>query len=124
MSADETAGEEKAHPPVYDIVEARWQSLELKTFLRALDRMYREDWASPIGERASSGSAPRVRRESLDPRVEDGIAPIGLWRNCYDAEWLASLQPHEIEHLDILDKDYDFSLRPIPVDKKGKGRAL
>ncbi|KAI0350457.1 hypothetical protein OH77DRAFT_1068694 [Trametes cingulata] len=122
MSGDETDGDEKSHPPVFRIVEARWQSLELKSFLRCLDRLYREHWAAPIGERATSGNPPRDRREHPDARVEDGVAPTGLCRNCYDRSWLESLKPHVRDSLHMINSDYDFSLPPAMLDK-GKGRA-
>ena len=43
MSGDETDGPVKRTPPRFRILETRWQSRELKAFLRALDAMYRED---------------------------------------------------------------------------------
>ncbi|KAI0753045.1 hypothetical protein C8Q80DRAFT_1097709, partial [Daedaleopsis nitida] len=113
MSGDETDGPVKEHPPRFRIVEARWQSLELKTFLRALDALYREIWAKPAGTRVTSGNAPRVRLERPDARIEDGIAPIGLWKNCYDHAWLRSLRPHVRESLKIINTDYAFTL-PSP----------
>lgn len=116
MSGDETDGEEKTHPPTFCIVEARWQSLALKIFFRTLDALYRECWANPIGDRATPGNPPRVRLERPDARIEDGVAPIGLWRNCYDPAWLKSLRPHVRASLRIVDADYDFVL-PKPKPK-------
>ncbi|KAH9847482.1 hypothetical protein C2E23DRAFT_741800 [Lenzites betulinus] len=113
MSGDETDGTEKTHPPTFRIVEARWQSLALKLFFRALDALYRECWAKPAGERATSGNPPRIRIERADARTEDSLAPIGLWKNCYDPAWLKSLRPHVRESLKIIDKNYDFKL-PAP----------
>ncbi|KAI0366437.1 hypothetical protein BV20DRAFT_952153, partial [Pilatotrama ljubarskyi] len=113
MSGDETDGAEKTHPPKFRIVEARWQSLALKLFLRTLDALYRECWAKPVGERATSGNPPRIRLEHKDARVEDSLAPVGLWRNCYDEEWLKSLRPHVRASLNIIQEDYKFTL-PAP----------
>ncbi|KAI0737796.1 hypothetical protein C8Q80DRAFT_1114763, partial [Daedaleopsis nitida] len=113
MSGDETDGPVKEHPPRFRIVEARWQSLELKTFLRAIDALYRDDWAKPVGCRATSDNAPRHRVEHSDARIEDGVAPIGLWRNCYDQAWLRSLRPHVRESLKIINTDYIFSLPEV-----------
>ncbi|KAL1941491.1 hypothetical protein VTO73DRAFT_6930 [Trametes versicolor] len=124
MSGDETDGDEKTHPPTFCIVEARWQSLAFKLFLRMLDALYRELWAQPIGDRATPGNPPRIRVERADPRVEDGVAPIGLWRNCYDSDWLKSLRPHVRESLNIIDKDYDFTLPKLkPTKKQANGKA-
>ncbi|TFK83037.1 hypothetical protein K466DRAFT_499232, partial [Polyporus arcularius HHB13444] len=111
MSGDETDGPVKTHPPTFRIVEARWQSLELKTFLRALDALYRETWAKPVGQRATSGNPPRHRVEKAG-RSEEGVAPVGLWRNCYDDTWLRSLRPHVRASLNIIDSDYKFTLPP------------
>ena len=118
MSGDETDGPVKTHPPKFRIIEARWQSLEFKIFLRTLDALYRETWAKPVGNRATSGNPPRERHEHPDARVEDGVAPIGLWRNCYNAAWLRSLRPHVRESLNIIDSDYDFSLPKPKVDEE------
>ena len=116
MSGDETDDPVKKHPPKFRIVDARWQSLTLKTFLRTLDAFYRTTWAKPVGNRATSGNPPRRRIERPDGRCEDGVAPIGLWCNCYDSTWLESLRPHVRESLQIIDKDYNFSLPKVEVE--------
>ena len=105
MSGDETDGAEKTHPPRWRIIIARWQSRELRNFLWSLDRMHREDWA----RRRTGGNPPRERvlREGYD---EDGTAPVGLWRNCYDQAWLQAQPAHVIRELEIVDEDYDFTL--------------
>ena len=111
MSADETdGGAAKSHPPVFRIIIAEWQSMELRNFLWQLDEMYRQDWANPIRTRASPGNPPRHRVLRLDSRSETGAVPKGLWRNCYNPIWLASLMAYQREELDIIDEDYDFSL--------------
>ncbi len=115
MSGDETDGPEKVHPGTFRIVEARWQSLELKTFLRLLDVLYRLDWAKPIGIRATAGNQPRVRVERPDGRSEDGVAPIGLWQNCYDVAWLESLRPHVRRSLNIIESDYQFDIPALEM---------
>ena len=105
MSGDETDGPEKTHPPVWRIVIAKWQSEQLRNFLWALDRMYREDW----GRKRVGGNPPRVRiiRENSE---EEGYPAHGLWRNCYDEDWLAKQPGYVLEELEILDQDYDFTL--------------
>ncbi|OJT15389.1 hypothetical protein TRAPUB_8056 [Trametes pubescens] len=111
MSGDETDGPPglpRKTPMLYRIVEALWQSAALKAFLRALDVMYREDW----GKRAPGGNPPRTRVLREDGRVEEGHPPEGLWRNCYDQEWLQSLRPYRRRALRIIDADYDFDLTP------------
>lgn len=119
MSGDETDGPVKTHPPTFRIIEARWQSFAFKTFLRTLDALYRERWAHPVGDRATPGNPPRSRIERPESgRDEDGVAPVGLWRNCYDKEWLNALRPHVREALQIIDADYDFTLPAPRVLKK------
>ncbi|TBU28227.1 hypothetical protein BD311DRAFT_663651, partial [Dichomitus squalens] len=112
MSGDETDGDTKAHPPTFRIVESRWQSLALKTFLRSLDALYRQRWSEgrTVGNRATPGNPPRIRVARPDGRMEDTIAPIGLWRNCYDQKWLNFLRLHVRASLRIIDADYVFSL--------------
>ncbi|KAH9919204.1 uncharacterized protein BXZ73DRAFT_52640, partial [Epithele typhae] len=79
-------------------------------FFWALDAIYRKHWAKPIGDCATPGNPPRLRVLTPKSRKEDGVAPCGLWRNCYDPEWLASLFPHVRDSLNIIDEDYNFSL--------------
>ncbi|PIL26902.1 hypothetical protein GSI_10040 [Ganoderma sinense ZZ0214-1] len=118
MSGDETDGETKTHPPKWRIIVARWQSTEFRNFLWEIDRMYREDWGHPPHRRATGGNPPRDRvfrsasgeNETTGlSRDEDGVAPPGLWRNCYADAWLKQQAPHVISELDIVDEDYDFS---------------
>ena len=125
MSGDETDGETKEHFPKFRIIPSFWQSLELQTFLWAIDAVYRDLWAAPIGKRATAGNPPRYRTSGgRNPIMEDiSIAPIGLWRNCYNPDFLASLKPHVRSFLRIIDSDYDFSLAPVG-SIKGKEKAL
>ncbi len=55
-----------------------------------------------------------------DGKVTDGIAPQGLWRNCYNPEWLAMLMPHELEELDMIEGTIDLTLpRQAPESDTG-----
>ncbi|KAI0655860.1 hypothetical protein C8Q70DRAFT_896200, partial [Cubamyces menziesii] len=111
MSGDETDGPQRKLPMAYRIVEARWQSDALKTFFRALDAKYRRDWEKPKGlQRAKGGNPPRTRIARVNGRVEDGYAPRGLWRNCYNADWLRQLASYQRRALQVVDADYDFDL--------------
>ena len=62
------------------------------------------------GQTAKSGNKPRQRVELAQPKTINSPAPKGLWRNCYDPQWLARLPQHEQSALNIIDEDYDFSL--------------
>ncbi|KAI0646433.1 hypothetical protein C8Q79DRAFT_926398 [Trametes meyenii] len=113
MSGDETDGPQRKLPMIYRIIESRWQSAALKTFLRALDAMYRAAWVTPQpGQRATGGNAPRTRVVRSGGPIEEGYAPAGLWRNCYDQEWLRSLQPYQRRALKVMNADYEFDLTP------------
>ncbi|KAL7284239.1 hypothetical protein ACG7TL_001521 [Trametes sanguinea] len=111
MSGDETDGPEVRHPPVYRIIIAEWQSLELRTFLWRLDAWYLEAWEKPLHGRRTGGNPPRTRivREGGDS--VRGVPPARLWRNCYDAAWLATLPEWEVEMLEIVEEDYPFGLQ-------------
>ncbi|KAI0710494.1 hypothetical protein C8Q76DRAFT_623967, partial [Earliella scabrosa] len=106
MSGDEREGPKTAFPHIYRIIVSSWQSQELRNFLWALDTMYRQDF----GTRGLGGNPPRQRVLREGTEEEDGVAPIGLWRNCYNPAWLKKQPPHIIRELEIVDEDYDFSL--------------
>ncbi|KAI0328920.1 hypothetical protein GY45DRAFT_1253908 [Cubamyces sp. BRFM 1775] len=112
MSTDETDSSVKKHSPVFCIVVASWQSQALKNFLWALDAMYCAEWEKPCHRHAMAGNAPRVRILPLDSEgsSEVGVAPVGLPRNFYDVDWLASLPEYARRDLETMDEDYDFSL--------------
>ncbi|CDO75079.1 hypothetical protein BN946_scf185010.g4 [Trametes cinnabarina] len=110
MSGDETDGEKVKHSPVYRIILAEWQSPELRAFLWAIDARYIANWEEPTGSRRSKGNAPRKRVLRPESRAEPGVAPRGLWRNCYNEEWLNKKQEWEIEALVIIPEDYDFTI--------------
>ncbi|TFK82794.1 hypothetical protein K466DRAFT_437721, partial [Polyporus arcularius HHB13444] len=117
MSADETDADsklEKAYPPRWWIIRAFWQGKALRKFFRKLDRHYRLDWASPVryGKKGKSGgNPPRLRMKNKNnPKVDLREVPVGLWRNCYNSAFLATLRPDELRRLQIIDKDFDFTL--------------
>ncbi|KAI0356401.1 hypothetical protein OH77DRAFT_1401301, partial [Trametes cingulata] len=110
MSGDETDGPEVQHPPVYRIIIAEWQSLELRTFLWILDLWYLEHWAHPPNARRTGGNPPRTRVANQHCRTVRGVAAVGLWRNCYNQEWLNAVPAWQRDMLEIIDEDYDFGL--------------
>ena len=87
-----------------------WMSDELRNFLRALDRLHIWDFETKILRSRAGGSAPRERVEANPIRSELGNPAKGLWRNCYNPDWLATLKPHEYRALRIIEEDYDFTL--------------
>ncbi|KAH9895968.1 hypothetical protein C8Q73DRAFT_643471, partial [Cubamyces lactineus] len=111
MSADETDGPEKKHPSVFSIVLAPWQSQSFRNWLWSIDAMGRHDWEHPRERRRTAGNEPRVRVLPEQPTAPGNycVAPIGLPRNCYDSDWLASLPTYAKRELEIDDSDYDFS---------------
>lgn len=115
MSGDETDGETKMHPPVWRIWISRWQSKELRRFLWSQDREYQHDWEKPTHRRAMGGNIPRTRIFRAGC-IEEGVAPISLWRNCYDQEWLAEQPEFIVRKLEIMQEDYNFGLPDSDLD--------
>ncbi|KAH9910909.1 uncharacterized protein BXZ73DRAFT_57462, partial [Epithele typhae] len=91
---------------IFYIIDCRWQSQALKLFLRGLDEIYH----AHVMAHGGGGNTFRQRKEPEKPKVVDGCAPEGLWRNCYDSEWLASLKPYKLRELNIINSHYDFDL--------------
>ncbi|PIL29456.1 hypothetical protein GSI_08398 [Ganoderma sinense ZZ0214-1] len=128
MSDDETdsgskKGKEKVtrrrkrHWPTWTIIRSLWQSDELVKLFHGIDKHYRRDWENPgrySTKRKSSGQPPRRRYLRETSKVEDGVVPRGLWRNCYNPAWLKTLQPDEIAALQIINADCDLKL-PFPA---------
>ncbi|RPD57906.1 hypothetical protein L226DRAFT_474627, partial [Lentinus tigrinus ALCF2SS1-7] len=108
MSGDEADGPEGRLKSVYVIIEAEWQSEDIKIFFRTLDKRYIEDWMQ--GLRNRGGRGPRLRVEKDDAEVMDSEAPKRLWRNCYSDKWLASKPAWFVRDLEIIDEDYDFRI--------------
>ncbi|KAI0696214.1 hypothetical protein C8T65DRAFT_583621, partial [Cerioporus squamosus] len=123
MSGDETDGDEVKHPPTYRIIIAEWQSLELRVFLWALDAKYIAHWEKPPKHRRTGGNPARVRDVRDESKTLPGIAPCRLWRNCYNPEWLEKLEDWEIELLEIVDEDYDFTLDSPSATATAPGQA-
>ncbi|KAI9059318.1 hypothetical protein FKP32DRAFT_1580073, partial [Trametes sanguinea] len=110
MSGDEATSASDRLAGIFTIIEAAWQSEQLKFFLRRLDVLYAVEYLKPSKGRLRSGKPPRQRIAKPTSRQADSPAPIGLWRNCYDEAWLARQRRHFIKGLEIIDEDYDFSL--------------
>lgn len=117
MSGDETDGNCKTHPRKFRIINARWQSAQLKAFLRSLDKLYRKDWENGCGRRAVPGGEPRVRFETPDSKSVNSSVPSGLWRNCYDDKWMGKQKEVFIEELCIIEEEYDFTISGEDADE-------
>uniref|UniRef100_A0A5K1JYU2 Thiol-transferase Tc52 n=1 Tax=Ganoderma boninense TaxID=34458 RepID=A0A5K1JYU2_9APHY len=110
MSGDEAESEEARRKGMYVIIEAEWQSKDFKNFVRSLDERYLDDWDKGVGNR-KRGRPPRQRYTAVSkPYVVDSVAPVGLWRNCYDLTWLHKQPAWIIRELDIIDEDYNFTI--------------
>lgn len=122
MSDDESDDITSPGRKIYRITRAKWQSRVLRAFVRGLDAKYLE-----LREDASRSGrwwiTPRIRVEHPEasrPAQDPPPAPIGLWRNCYDQDWLDSLSPSERAALQVEDEDYNFDLTPLwPVSATG-----
>ncbi|TCD61573.1 hypothetical protein EIP91_008247 [Steccherinum ochraceum] len=122
----------KDHPCLFIIIDVEWRSEEFKNFCRLLDLIYRDDWADPLGRpgivtiqqqllvdlglsrRAvrTKGQPPRTRvdRAGQGGKIAAGAVPKNLYRNCYNADWLAALPEWRREELRIIDEDFDFTI--------------
>jgi hypothetical protein len=103
----------------YVIVNEAWRSKELAVWLRTIDLLAcGEKWGGH--NVARQGNSRRIRRHST--RSKGGIAISGLPENCYDSEWLNSLQCYQRDKLDVQppvdltfsdeEKRYDFPYTP------------
>ncbi|KAL7279730.1 hypothetical protein ACG7TL_006137 [Trametes sanguinea] len=115
MSGDETDRDEKKkklHPALYTVVEAEWQSKKHKRLMRKLEEWHNEDWKNPtIKGDYKGGNGPRLRKYT--GKTVSVPAPKGLWRNCYSKRWKAKLKPHQLQALEMIDQDYDFTLPSV-----------
>ncbi|KAI1789522.1 hypothetical protein LXA43DRAFT_892733, partial [Ganoderma leucocontextum] len=116
MSDDESDGPRKVVPRKFRIIVAEWQSVELRQFLWEVDRLYRLNWSNTPKPRRRPGNTPRDRELKSDSKTEPGVAPPGLWRNCYDAEWLSKLNGYDRRKLAMVDSDYEFPELPHTVN--------
>lgn len=112
MSGDET--ETRGPPKTYRILRPAWQSDELAEFLWRLDEIDREHWRSPVEQNSTAGNPLRIRLPPEVGKRSSNRAPSGLWRNCYHPDFIETLREWDLEALDVIDEDYDFS---IPADE-------
>ncbi|KAI0665329.1 hypothetical protein C8Q78DRAFT_942117, partial [Trametes maxima] len=90
-------------PLAFLIQDSAWMSDAYETFMRTLDDWRYSRWAD-----LNVGNAPRTRKPQ--GKTVNGETPAGLWRNCYNPAWLASLKPHQIRALRIDEEPCDFTL--------------
>jgi hypothetical protein len=110
MSGDET--ETLGPPKTFRILRPEWQSDALATFFWRLDEIDRRNWREPVVTRSTQGNAPRARLPPSGGKRVVSRAPGGLWRNCYHPQFLESLESWQLDELDMIDEDYDFSIDP------------
>ncbi|KAI0691533.1 hypothetical protein C8T65DRAFT_587145, partial [Cerioporus squamosus] len=114
-SGDETDAEpprRRTRENRFRIIECWWMSDDLRNFLRRLDADYLEDWECSPTKRSAGGSAPRERVVATPRMITEGTAVVGLWRNCYNEDYLKNLKPHDYRKLQIIESNYDFRIRP------------
>ena len=111
MSGDEAPNARMRRRGIFIIIEAEWQSVAFKTFVRTLDQLYIDQWDAGNGTGKRSGRGPRERIAQPDgKKSKDTAAPCGLWRNCYNPAWLSKQTEWAIYRLGIIDEDYDFTI--------------
>ncbi|VDB94357.1 unnamed protein product [Peniophora sp. CBMAI 1063] len=87
-----------------------WRSIAFQEWQQSLDALVEHTSRPRSGTRQKPGAGSRHRQTSTRVNL-CAVAPRGLPRNCYEATWLAALDPGEKESLRVLDEDYD--LRPL-----------
>lgn len=102
----------------FRIIESEWMSKAFRSFLRKLYDAYIYDWETLPGDSKQGGSNPRERYVGNPPESTLGRPAIGLWRNCYNEKWLATLKPHKYRELEIIEKPYDFTIREPGVESQ------
>lgn len=100
LSDDESDHEQGTHQgrSRYLIVNEEWRSKELIIWLRTMDLLAcGEKWDGR--NVARQGNSRRIRLHSN--RSKDAVAVAGLPENCYDSEWLNSLEHYQRDKLDV-----------------------
>jgi hypothetical protein len=100
LSDDESDHEQGTHlgQSRYLIVNEEWRSEQLMVWLRMMDLLAcGEKWDGR--HVARQGNSRRIRTHSS--RSKDGVAVAGLPENCYDSEWLDSLERYRRDKLDV-----------------------
>ncbi|KAI0746377.1 hypothetical protein C8Q80DRAFT_1354618 [Daedaleopsis nitida] len=111
-SDDETDAEEgrrRSRASRFRIIQCLWMSDDLRTFLRKLYDAHCDDYEMSPDSKGGRGPRERFVRDPPDAVV--GTAATGLWSNCYNPQWLASLKRHELRKLNIRKGKYDFKIR-------------
>jgi len=105
-SSDDTDRDEsgrevfRRRPPV-------WRSVYLRDLLQNLDRKIMEHGST--NGRRRKGPNPRRRLDSDHANASERPAPIGLPLNCYDEGRLAKLEKRELERLEVVQSDHNFT---------------
>lgn len=99
----------------YRIIDSQWRSPEVTKWLRTMDLVYtgtkfHEDHTSMPGNQFRQ-RYPSIGSDEVPSQVRIGRPIIGLPRNFYDAQWLQTLSPQQIEELGIQPEvDINFSV--------------
>ena len=100
----------------FKIVNMQWRSPEVTKWLRTMDLIY---IGTKFYEDGTSMPGNQFRERYPSDKVETGRPITGLPRNFYDARWLRTLSPHQLEVLDIQPEvDINFTVnerRYVPV---------
>lgn len=98
MSDDESTFEDGESK--YIVFPWVWRNPELRKWLETFDKVCEGHKRSEFGERPRGNSA-RKRTPTSSDTARYGKAPNGLPSNWYNPKWLATLQDHEKEALEM-----------------------
>ncbi|KIJ59344.1 hypothetical protein HYDPIDRAFT_170843 [Hydnomerulius pinastri MD-312] len=106
MSSDESEDESRRSSQ-YPHMYPSWRSRRLSSLLWQLNPVVDKMHSTPIGTHKRPGSQMQVRPHTQNCNIK-AAAPVGLPRNCYDAQWLSGLSTKRIVSLKMKDYDYPF----------------
>ena len=94
MSSDESDPDEPGLQRSFQRIIPAWRSQELGDLLHSIDQMILMEWRPHVGHQAIQGSEPRQWKHTIMVN-KASVVLLKLPYNCYNATWLASLQPGE-----------------------------
>ncbi|TEB26923.1 hypothetical protein FA13DRAFT_1795171 [Coprinellus micaceus] len=89
-------------------VTPEWRSEEFGELYQFVDLRRTEMKKSGFGKRRTTNGKNLLRIRKPGRKTAAHPPPPGLWRNCFDKNWLSKRRPWELAALKIVDEDYDF----------------
>ena len=112
MSDEETDYEEieGTRTTVLAKVTPDWRSEEFGELYQFIDLRRDDMKKSGIGRRRATNGRNLLRVRKPSRTTAAHPPPPGLWRNCFEKDWLRKRRPWELAALKVVDEDYDFEV--------------